>query len=916
MISTPLLRTKLYVPAPRPAYVPRQRLITALNLGLQKKLSLISAPAGFGKSTLLSAWAAQCPHPVAWVTLDDNDNHPLRFWAYVITALGESNTEFSADQTADLLHDLRAAANEQAPQAALEHVLTTLSNTLLTFSQHTVLVLDDYHSISATLLHQSLAFLVEYLPPTLHLIISSRADPALPLTRLRARNQLEELRQSDLQFSPDESAHFLRQVMKLQLTQGEIEALATRTEGWIAGLQMAALAVRAQSTPGSYAPAQLKGVGDLVQTATASNRYILDYLVEEVLQRQTTAVQTFLLSTAVLKRMCSALCDALLEREPPHSRQLLDDLESANLFVVPLDGERRWYRYHHLFADLLRKRLQQTQPHVVSSLHRRASAWYAAQDSPGEAIEHALAAQDYDHAADLIEGVMEKLLMRSEISTFLSWVEALPPSVTRTRPTMSLFYAWALLLKGRALESVKACIQHITGKHAASKKATLYAFIQTFRGNVERAKTLTQQALADLPEDDLFYRGVATWNLGIAHYTECDLNAAAQALEAAAQMSMECGNLLVAVTALSHRAEGMIIQGRLHQAEATYRRALDLANTAADHPQRPLPIAGMALIGLGELARERNDLDAAAHHLKEGVRLTKGWGDIGTLDGYIALARLRQAQGDPAAAETMIQAAWKVALRFDTTDLDDMLVEQYQVRLWVSQSAHDPARLDAAVAWAQAQEIQESDAASRDAAQRPPHLHAYLRQYKYATLARVYLAQRRAPAAQEISEQLLQALKPDEKGLHIEAQLLRALALQAQGQPDATLDALAEVLPLAQRQGYARIFLDEGPPMAKLLYSALTRGLAPDYINALLAAFPQPTTPRRHPELIEPLSARETEVLTLIAQGLSNQEIAQQLYISLRTVKWHCSNIYGKLCVKNRTQAVAKARTLGILPQS
>ena len=976
-MATPMLTTKLYIPPVRPELVSRPRLIERLNAalvldplswgqrtqgdkyrGLHRKLTVISAPAGFGKTTLLSEWASDFRFPisdfglggedisienrkskiqnrVAWVSLDKGDNDPARFWAYFIAAL----------QTIQADMGEAALAMLQSPQPPpIETLLTSLINEIAEIANPFALILDDYHLlIEAQPIHDALAFLLDHLPPQMHLVIATRADPPLPIARLRGRGQVTELRQADLCFTLDEAAAFLNQVMGLELSVDDVAALASRTEGWISGLQMAAVSMQGREDTASF-----------IQAFAGSDRYILDYLVEEVLHRQPDSIQTFLLQTAILDRLNAPLCNALLDwklevggwklegdqyptsnlqpfdsaqGEPPtSSQQILEYLERANLFIVPLDDRREWYRYHRLFADLLRQRLHQAHPDLVPTLHRKASEWHEHNGLMAEAIDHALSAEDFERAADLVEQVAEATLMRSEVATFLNWVEALPDELVRARPTLCVFHAWALLWRGLPLDDVESRLQEV-GEDidlTPGKVAALRGFMAIFQGQLARATELCRQALERLPEDDVFLRSISTWILSICELADGDLRAGSRALDEVVRMSQKAGNVMIAVPAVCHLAKLNMRQGQLHKAQAIYQQALELGT---DESGRRLPIASEALIGLGELSYEWDDLESAARYLEESIELSEQWSEAAALDAYIPLAHVRQAQGDIDGVRDAIQKAQHIALKTDALEADDFLVALVQARLWVTQG-----NLEAAMRWAEERglvlsqpkgeaEGSEKRSDSPESEESDDFFSSRLRKYEHLVLARLLLAQDRPDDALALLEPLLPRMEQQgRKDLVIEIQMLKALAFQAQGDIRQALIALEHALPLAEPGGFVRVFVDEGQPMARLLYQAAARGIAPEYAGKLLAAFPdaEPAAKPRQPqvEMIEPLSEREIEVLQLIAEGLSNREIAQKLFLSVNTVKVHTYNIYGKLSVHSRTQAVAQARALDILPPS
>jgi len=788
--------------------VPRPRLIQRLDEGLRlgHRLTLICAPAGFGKTTLLSEWVGRCGRPVAWLSLDESDNDPARFLAYFVAAL----------QTIEARQASVASIGEgvfQAPQSpSMESVLTALINEIASIPDPFVLVLDDYHLIKAQPIQSALTFLLAHMPPQMHLVIATRADPPLPMARLRGRGQLTELRLTDLRFTSDEVAEFLNQVMDLEPTPDDIAALASHTEGWIAGLQMATLAMQARVS--------MQSEGDIsgfVQAFAGSDRYILDYLVEEVLQRQRDSVQAFLLQTAILDRLTAPLCDAVTGRDD--GQATLEGMERTNLFIVPLDNERRWYRYHRLFADLLRKRLHQGYPDLVPTLHRQASEWYEQSGLMAAAVDHALSARDFERAAHLIEQMAQATLMRSEVATLLSWVDALPEELVRAHPHLCVFHAWALFLAGRPLHIVESRLQDVDQATdlMPSKMAPLHAFVATLQGRLPRAAELSRQALAELPENDLFLRSIATWNLGISHLASGDLAAGIRVFEETVRMGQEMGNVMTVVMALCHLAELRVRHAQLHEARAIYQRALELAT---DQRGQLLPIAGEVLMGLGELLREWNDLQAATGYLKEGIELTRHWSEFGALDGYVTLAGVRQAQGDADGARDAIQTAQHIAMRFDATEMDDLAVAMYYARLSVAQGD-----IEAAMRWVEERGLEDSGA-SVELEDTEAFVNSHLRKYEHLVLARLRIAQDRPGEALTLLAPLLPRMEQQGRTqMVIEIHLLRALAFQAQGDMAQAMTALEHALLLAEPAGYMRIFLDEGGPMGELLRQAATRGM-------------------------------------------------------------------------------------------
>jgi LuxR family maltose regulon positive regulatory protein len=639
--TSPLLTTKLYLPVVRRNLVPRPHLLARLTEGVTRPLTLIAAPAGFGKTTLVGEWhvsKAGRKIPLAWLALDDDDNDPARFLTYLIAALTPLKPGFG-ESILPLL---------KSPQpVSAKLILTNFINEVNLFSTPFALVLDDYHVISSSAIHEAMAFLLDHLPPPLHIVITTRTDPPLPLARWRARHQLVEIRGDDLRFTSAETATFLQQVMGLNLSSADVTVLETRTEGWVAGLQMAALSMQGRTD-----------IAHFLNSFRGSHRYILDYLLDEVLQQQSEDIQQFLFQTSILNHLSGSLCDAVIERND--SQTMLEHLEQANLFVVPLDDERHWYRYHHLFVEALRHRLQHLYPEQVSSLHRRASIWHEQHGLMAEAIHHALAAPDFERAAYLVEQVGQELLIRSEIVTLLKWLNALPEELIRMRPHLCLFHAWTLILNNQIAEAEQR-LQTASELKAApailGQVAAMRALIALFRGDMRRANELTRQVQAVLPASDPFMRGVTTFNLGLSHFLNGDAEAARQAFAEVANISRQSGNMIVTVIIQCQMAEAQIGQGRLQQALATYQQALALATTPEG---LELPGAGQAHTGLAVIMYELNNLEAAAQHLAEGFRLNRQVGEMGAFDGYIIQASLKQAQGDAAGALEAIEQAGQI----------------------------------------------------------------------------------------------------------------------------------------------------------------------------------------------------------------------------------------------------------------
>jgi LuxR family maltose regulon positive regulatory protein len=914
MPAHPILQTKLFVPTTRRKRVPRAALIARLNEGLSGKLTLISAPAGFGKTTLVADWLQQLERPSAWISLDEGDNDPVRLCAYVLAAL--HMIEPGTGQ--------RSQAMLQAPQPPpQELLLTCLANDVAEIGQQFVLVLDDYHLIEASSIHEAITFLLDHLPPQMHLVLTSRADPPLPIALLRGRGQLCELYAADLRFSPDEAAAFLNEVMRLDLPAEQVAALERRTEGWITGLQLAALSIRGREDPSAF-----------IAAFTGSQRYVLDYLTDEVLNQQPEEIQRFLLETAMLDRLTGSLCDhvrfgfaeppsssagtavRLDFAEPPSSsagtavaqgadsQQLLEVLEASNLFLVPLDEERRWYRYHRLFADLLRQRVQREKGDLVPELHRRASKWYEQNGFVPEAVGHALEAGDDERAADLIEWTAWTTVMRGEVRTLRGWLDSLPEELMRSRPQLGMLYAWALALGGE-LESVEPYLQGVDLQQVPGEVAAVRAYVASLHDETSLATEFAQQVFEYLPERKWFSRGMAAVILGNDALISGNPAAAIQALTKTIRLSEAAGRTYLAVFARGILGEALQMQGRLHEAANIQRRALELASSEGG---TPAPSAGFSYIGLSRLHYEWDDLDSAMHNAEQGIEIIELGGLVEAIPAgrfilaqvHLARAEIEQAIRTMAKAEQAAQrcgnpyvlarvAAWRMRLRMTHRD-------RVPVTDW------------------QGQQLPDTDGGTN-------YLHELVHLARARELMASALADRpsqrtRVREALDLLQRQLEAAKATGRVENtVTILVLQALAFQMVGDGDQALSALERALSLAEPGGYVRTFVDEGEPMARLLRRALTQGIAPGYVRKLLVAYEE-RTPAASPAaqaLIEPLTEREFEVLRLVAAGLSNQEIARELVIAVSTVKSHINHIYGKLAVKSRTQAVARARELDLV---
>ncbi|TAK26907.1 MAG: hypothetical protein EPO21_24540 [Chloroflexota bacterium] len=906
----PLLATKLSPPLTRPELVARPRLFEWLLKGLQGKLTVLSAPAGFGKTTLLGQWSLHFEYPVAWVSLDPADNDPIRFWAYLIAALQTIHPGLG-----DTALTLLRSSQRSHPQS----FLTVLVNEVAAVPDEIVLILDDYHVIKDQTIYDGLSFLLDHLPPRLHLVIATRADPPLPLARLRGRDQLTELKSADLSFTSDETNTFLNQFMKLDLAAEDVAALGKRTEGWIVGLQMAALSMK-----------RCEDVHALIEEFAGNHRYVADYLIEEVLRRQPEHIQSFLLQTSILDGLSGPLCEAVVGLADGEGQSLLEMLERANLFTVALDNERCWYRYHLLFAECLRTRLGQLRPKQVSELHRRASAWHAERGLVNEAVRHALAADDLQSVASLIERNGARMMKRGEVATLLGWIKTLPEEIVQVRPLLCIWYAHVLVDAGRleAAETRLAQAERCLGMDGEDTSGWLdanaersdthsmlnhmlavRAAIAANRRDIPHAMAISLRGLERSFGEEEYLRAGILHDLGQAYRWTGDLRMAIKMHTEAIAASRSSGNLLVEIAALSHLANLQAVFGHLRQSAGIYRQAQVLATGPGG---QLLPAAGPPCLGVALVCHEWNDLMAATRYAAEGIELCKQGGMIHrVVFGHSIISRLKQAQGDIDGALHVIDQAEDLA-RTNNVVQELPRIAAYRVRFWLKKGD-----LEAAVRWAEGSGLSVDD--------EPNCVH----ESGHLALARVLIAQNQPLEAARLLDRLLQAAESTGRtGSAIKILALRALALQALQDVDAALKALARGLSLAEPEGYVRTFVDAGAPVAALLSALLEErqrdglaGVSRGYLRNLLAAFQAGDTlssRRGLPSELEqstvtPLTTRELEVLRLVAVGRQRREIAQELVVSTSTVKTHVKSIFAKLEAHNAMEAVAKARHLRLL---
>ena len=906
-----LLATKLHVPGTRPGFVPRARLADRLEEGLDRKLVLISAPAGSGKTALLADWAGRNRRPVAWLSLDPGDNDPVRFWRHAAAALDQVRPGIAAK--------VAALLGPPAPRS-FRGVVTAVINEIAAqpAGEEIVLFLDDYNLIGSQRVHESVTFLIEHSPPGLHLMLASRADPPLGLARLRAGAQLAEVRADDLRFTPAEAAALLSRAAGEELPDAAVAALTSRTEGWAAGLQLAGLSLRGRPD-----------IDEFVAAFDGSHRYVLDYLTGEVLDRQPGDVRAFLLETSVLDRLSGALCDAVTGRGD--GQAMLEEIERANLFLVPLDEVRGWWRYHHLFADLLRKRLQRERPGRAPRLRRAAALWCEEHGLADEAIGYALASDDPVLAAQLIERHFDAFFYsRAEGPMVQRWLAALPASLVAARPRLLLIKAAIALLSGR-MDEVSALLDNTERSYAdfaaepfepsAGKAASFLvniparialdrAYLADLRGDGEGTATFATQALAEIREGETMLESHAVATLAMADWLRGRLPEAERGFASSITAWREVGRPALALAAWGYRSLGQVqrAQGRLGAALRTYRQA---AAITADVRQAVAPTAGTGNVGLAEIAYARGDLDTARRHVTESITRNRELVYTPLLAiGLALLAWIKQAEGDPAGAIDSMDEAARLAPDPGMTSLLNPVPAE-RARLLLAQGD-----VAAAGHWVQERGLSADDEL------------AYPREAEYLVLARVLVAQGLPGRALALLERMhAAAVDQGRVGCLIETGTLQALALAANGDEGRAISVLVEALTLGHPEGYVRVFADEGEPMRALLGRLASgqrarpaaRDIPAGYLARIRRAIePKPAEPQAAaaaaPGLPDPLTSRERQVLGLLAQGRANRDIAAELVVTLDTVKRHVSHILAKLGAVNRTEAVARARELNLIP--
>lgn len=896
-----LLRTKFCIPRVGDDLLIRPHLTRWLEEGARRRLTLVCAPAGFGKTTLLAQWARARGMPVAWLALDEGDDDPARFWKYFVAALRTLGGGAVEDASALLMSGVRVE----------EAVLDLLINDLAEDSEDRTLIVDDYHLIRSEEIHRGLSYVVEHLPDTFHLVLAGRAAPPWRLSRLRGRGQLTELGVADLRFARDEVDAFLTRKMRLGLSPEEVDALAASTEGWVVGLHLAALSWRS------------RGVhrGQLGRLSGA-DREVFDYLSEEILGDQPRSIREFMMRTSITDRLNGSLCEVLTGQED--GQETLEGLERANLFVLPVDEERKFYRYHRLFARFLRQRLQREHPEEVQELHLKAASWYRRNDCPVEAVRHALRAPDYETAADLLESVGEGMLERGEVATLLEWLDAMPGEVVDTRARLALLRAWALAHAGR-LEAVDATLQRVeehlsatngsTDDDSAMRTEKVVDKMVSLRGEVDAVRArvaaisedasavteFSREALLWLPRENLRLRGNVALDMAHGYNLTGEVREADKAFAEAAAASEAAGNLRSTLIALWYRSSVKAVLGSLDEAAELAQRCLELAEKEQN---RETPVSGTAHVALAQVLYERDELDDAERHFEEGVRRGKRGGEVKIVAaGYIGLARLAMARGRGEDALELMRRARRLA-------------SWPHIGAWQARLQLAAGNVAAAARW-----VDEYGAEHEDPS-------GYPRDLERLTSARILLARDETDEALALLERLLAKAESQGRVSHvIGALLLTALACERLGETDEAESAALQAASLAEAGGFRRILLDEGAPLARLLARAIRRlrrkkgikhGDASvrylgEIVEAIRAAAPGDDDSEKVPSSSELLTERECEVLRLVAAGLSNAQIANELYLAVGTVKSHIHHIYGKLLASSRTQAVERARELDLL---
>jgi LuxR family maltose regulon positive regulatory protein len=886
-MSRPLLKTKLFIPSLVSGFVARPSLSAELDAGLDKRLSLVAAPAGFGKTTFISSWVRNIEYPVVWISLDEADNDPAVFWAYVVTGFQRALSDDGSNMgqiTTDQLTPTKTT-------------LTHLINSLAENKGKVILVLDDYHLISNPHIHEDLTFLIDNQPLSLHIVLITRADPPLPISRLRGRGLLTELRATDLRFTNEETTTFFNRIMGLELAPADIATLEERTEGWAIGLQLAAISMQGR-----------QNISEFVDAFSGGHHYVLEYLTDEIVGKLSKARRVFLLKTSILRRMCGPLCDYILDTND--SSEVLADLQRENLFITSLDDEYYWYRYNHLFVDLLgnilRKEFSQDE---IFALHRKASQWHQENGFHRDAIEHAMLAQDFEWAAGLMEKAASATMIDGRLTTLLRWVDSLPESLLGIRPRLRFYKAWALSLSGQPqtaetilldAKSSLDCLPDSPDNLALrGELAALLTGIITYTNDPQRILQEAEEALTYLPEDSIIPHARVRIAQGTAYAYSDEFEGAIQLYQQARDLALRAKNPFLAAAAIEMIAGVQIFHlGQLHKAQRNLQQILALGKT---QDGTYLAFTGTAHILLAETNLEWNNLEVASRYLAKGFELLQQ-GGIGycLTHAYCTKARLMLSKGKIENANKALQSANQAT---QTSPLMHILVHNISCQVKLALYLGDN---QTASKWAEGEK-----------SVLPDNLPIYLQEVLQISKARVYYAQGALDNSIEILDRILPHTEASGRLAHAtEICLLKAIVFQEQGKSAAAIESLERSLSLSIPESYTRLYLEAGSPAKILLQSAKSKGIYPEYVHKILTSFDTQTALTKLPKRIahlDRLTERECEILTLISVGYSNQQIANELVITLNTVKKHVSNIYDKLGVKNRAQAIAKGRELEII---
>ncbi|HAF62029.1 MAG TPA: hypothetical protein DCK95_06855 [Anaerolineaceae bacterium] len=890
-IEINLLHTKFFLPKVREHLVHRPRLTSLLEDGISKRVVLISAPAGYGKTSLLADWNQEYQHPIAWLNIDESDNNPTLFIEYLIHAFNDCGFP----QLQEIL-----AKKKDLFQGNIRQDINILLNCMLSAQENIILVLDDYHLIHTTSIHENMNFMIENLPENVHIVLITRADPPFNLSRWRVNGHLTEIRRADLCFTQQEASDFFTTSIGRFFSRRNIRALTNKTEGWIAGMQLAASAIRSLQDE--------KSISTFIESFKGTNRFILDYLVEEALKNQPEDVREFLLYSSILDRFCAPLCDLILEKD--NSQEMLERLERYNLFIIPLDNQRTWYRYHNLFADLLQSQLQKSDKEKIRKMHLQASEWFEKNGNLSEAIEHSFQAEDYQRTSRLVQAQGEYALSHGQFTTFMNWVRRIPAEILHQNPTLCSYYVICLILEGSAYQEILSLLDIIENaeEHCSYQPAAIKALLCILQGKQQEA-AMQLEIIKQNPPDDEFFAGL--YDLMQSLYTPSSIRNTMDRLRKTYNKSRANGNLIIAIVSLSYIGDLYKYQGKLTEASRTYQDVLAMSEIGNDEF---LSASSVALLGLAEIAYKHNQLDEAKRLLQQGLNMTTRW-EISHFFGLsTTLARVHIAMGEVKEAVNAMQKAEDLATQFDMTEVDDFVVACRIIQLKLLMG-----NIDEIEEWEN-----QIDTSKLGLAKELNSFSVFFSTVDdlYAfTHAWFLLYQGEAQQAITILQNLYDdSLKDNLDDFTIQYAVLLAVAYDKNKDRTKAMRYLHKALTLAQPENQIQVFLEQGTDILNLLYEAARQDIQPEYTGKLLALFPQLELKKGKDEfiildgaMIEPLSDREHEILALIAEGLSNQQIAYKLHLSLSTIKVHSYNIYRKLNVHSRVQAVSRAKALFII---